>query len=104
MRLRARLRAEWGRPRDRPRDMDAVADFFRSHDTVGASFDDRTWHDLLLDDVFAYLDRTESSVGQQVLYYRLRSAPAPRSLGAFDALIAGVADDAGRGEQGEAAG
>src|SRR5713101_4706315 len=73
-RLLARLRAEWRNPRDRPRDMDAVADFFRSHPTA-ASLDDRTWNDLMLDDVFAHLDRTESTIGQQILYYRLRSAP-----------------------------
>ena len=59
----------------------------------GASLDDRTWNDLLLDDVFAQLDRTESSVGQQVLYSRLRSAPSAEILDGFDALIASVAGD-----------
>ena len=98
-RLLVRIRAEWSHPRSRPRDMDAVADFFRSHDAAGASLDDRTWNDLLLDDVFAHLDRTESSVGQQMLYRRLRSAPAPPSLDAFDALVARAADDAGRRER-----
>jgi hypothetical protein len=49
--------------------------------------DDRTWSDLHLDDVFAALDRTESTVGQQVLYDRLRSAPRPHHLDAFEALI-----------------
>jgi hypothetical protein len=82
--------------------MDAVADFFRSH-TTAASLDDRTWNDLLLDDVFAHLDRTESGVGQQMLYCRLRSAPEPRSLDAFDALIARVADDAHGRERAQAA-
>jgi hypothetical protein len=98
----ARLRAEWGHPRDRPRDMDGVADFFRLHDAGGASLDDRTWNDLLMDDVFAHLDRTESSVGQQVLYHRLRSAPAPRTLNAFDALTGRVAGDAVRRERAQA--
>jgi hypothetical protein len=82
--------------------MDAVADFFRSHHAAGGSLDDRTWSDLLLDDVFAHLDRTESSVGQQVLYYRLRSAPAPRSLASFDALIVRMAGDAARRERAQA--
>ncbi len=66
---------------------------------AGASLDDRTWADLLLDDVFAHLDRTESSVGQQVLYARLRSAPSPKSLDAFDALMASVASDTDRRER-----
>lgn len=66
--------------------MDAIADFYRSH-AVGPSLDDRTWNDLLLDDVFAFLDRTESSIGQQVLYHRLRLACVPRNVAAFDALV-----------------
>jgi hypothetical protein len=82
--------------------MGAVADFFRSHGTA-ASLDDRTWNDLMLDDVFAHLDRTESTVGQQMLYHRLRSAPEPRSPVAFDALIARVADDPTRREQAQVA-
>src|SRR5262249_16885175 len=84
--LLERIRAEWGRPCERQRDMEAIASFFRASGDTNAS-DDRTWDDLLLEDVFARLDRTESRLGQQVLYRRLRSAPAPRSLDAFDALI-----------------
>jgi hypothetical protein len=91
--LIARIRSEWGRPRGRKRDMDAIADFFRCH-SAGPSLDDRTWADLLLDDVFAFLDRTESSVGQQILYYRLRLAMVPRALQAFDALTLRLGRDA----------
>jgi MutS-like protein len=93
-RLLTRIRCEWGRPRDRSRDMDAVADFFRLNAAAGGSLDDRTWDDLLMDDVFAHLDRTESSVGQQVLYHRLRQAAAPKALHAFEALITVVSDAA----------
>ena len=98
-RLLGRIRAEWTHGREVPRDMDAVSDWFRSRLAPGVSLDDRTWNDLLLDDVFAHLDRTESSVGQQVLYARLRSAPSPKSLTAFDALIASVASDGSRRER-----
>jgi hypothetical protein len=98
-RLLARLRDGWGHARDRARDMDAVADFFRLNAAPGGSLDDRTWDDLLMDDVFAHLDRTESSVGQQVLYRRLRQAAAPRALAAFDALIARVSGDVDRRER-----
>src|SRR5262245_42774151 len=73
--LLLRIRSQWGRPRDRQRDIEAIADLFRSYEVDLAALDDRTWRDLLLDDVFAHLDRTESTVGQQVLYKRLRSAP-----------------------------
>jgi hypothetical protein len=79
--------------------MDAVSDLFRCRSAAVFSLDDRTWNDLLLDDVFVHLDRTESSVGQQVLYARLRSAPPPNSLTAFDALMASVASDGSRRER-----
>lgn len=101
-RLLARIRAERSHPRSRPREMEDVADFFRTQDARETSLDDRTWNDLLMDGVFAHLDRTESSVGQQMLHRRLRSAPAPPSLDAFDALVASAADDAGRRERTQA--
>ena len=89
-RLLARIRAGWGRPRDRVRDMDAVADLFRARHAAPVSLDDRTWNDLLMDDVFAYLDRTESGVGQQMLYCRLRATQTPSSLHA-ERIAAAVA-------------
>jgi hypothetical protein len=79
------MRAQWGHPIDRERPMPDIADLFRSSDK-GDSLDDRTWDDLLLDDVFAWVDRTESRIGQQVLYKRLRGAMPP-ALEAFEALI-----------------
>ena len=73
-------------------DLENVADFFREHPS-DAAIDDRTWTDLLMDDVFAHLDRTESRVGQQMLYRRLRGAGPPQSLDAFEALVARFTDD-----------
>jgi hypothetical protein len=98
IRLLARIRAGWTHPRSRPRDMQDIADFFRTQGARETSLDDRTWDDLLMDDVFAQLDRTESCVGQQMLYCRLRSAAAP-SLDAFDALVVRAGDDDGRRER-----
>jgi len=97
--LLERLRGEWGHPRSRRRDMEAIADLFRSREHSTAVLDDRTWNDLLMDEVFAHLDRTESSVGQQVLYDRLRAAPVPRALDAFDAHVRAVTTDASRRER-----
>src|SRR5215467_13987915 len=91
--LRVRLRARWGAPRSESSDIDNIADFFRAHPTDGA-LDDRTWLDLLMDDVFMHLDRTESSVGQQMLYSRLRCAALPDSLAAFEAVAARFGKDA----------
>jgi hypothetical protein len=95
------IRSQWGRPRDRQRDMEAISDLFRSHGETMAALDDRTWRDLLLDDVFAHLDRTESTVGQQMLYRRLRSAPV--WLDEFEAVIARVSTDSNRRERAQVA-
>ena len=56
------------------------------------SLDDRTWADLHLDTVFERLDHTESTVGQQVLYHRLRSGRR-HDLDAFEAIAARMAAD-----------
>jgi len=98
-RLLQRIRAGWGHRRDRARDMDAVADLFRVRQPTSTSLDDRTWNDLLMDDVFAHLDRTESGVGQQMLYCRLRGTQAPSSLQAFEALAHGAGADDQRRER-----
>jgi hypothetical protein len=84
-RLLARIRDEWGKARIRDRDMTAIASYHRSlaADDSAASLEDRTWDDLNLDAVFALLDRTVSSVGQQVLYRRMRIAPKSNTLETF---------------------
>jgi hypothetical protein len=82
----AALRAGWGRPRERARRLDLIADYHRSRAGT-RSLDDRTWADLLMDDVFAALDRTESTLGQQALYHRLRSANGAPDLDTFEHLV-----------------
>lgn len=91
-----RLRAEWGSLRERPRDREAISALHRAHTADGQALtlDDRTWADLNMNDVFDVLDRTESVIGQQVLYSRLRGAGVAADLDAFDALITRMSDDA----------
>jgi hypothetical protein len=94
--LLARIHAEWGKPRNRVRKMDAIRASHRSRLSASgssASMDDRTWDDLILDDVFAALDRTESTLGQHALYHRLRTAPIADSLDAFEALVTRMSAD-----------
>lgn len=89
-RLLGRLRAEWGRPVARTRDMGAIAAYFRSRAKSADSpdyIDDRTWADLNLDEVFERVDRTGSTLGQQALYCRLRAAPAAADLADFEDLV-----------------
>ena len=93
--LLGRLRAEWGHPTERTRDISAIAHYHRvfaaDHEFP---LDVRTGEDLNLDAVFAVLDRTESSIGQQLLYHRLRTTPASDNRAAFEALMTRFVEDA----------
>ncbi len=52
------------------------------------SLDSTTWADLILDAVFGFLDRTESVLGSEVLYSRLRETRGSREeLLDFDRLV-----------------
>ena len=85
-----RLRDEWGKPVERRRDLKPIAEYhcWRA-DKEGWSryLDDRTWSDLHLDLVFSKVDRTQSTIGNQVLYHRLRSSPTQKELDRFERLI-----------------
>jgi len=69
----AELRAAWGKPVERERDMDLIRMY---HDLVAvpeATVDEITWRDLAMDELFAKLDRTHSLPGRQVLYHQMRT-------------------------------
>lgn len=92
----AHIRATWGQPVTRERKIETVAESHRSRlSSMGsaASLDSRTWDDLDLDDVFAALDRTESTLGQHALYHRLRTVPAADNLEVFEALVSRLESD-----------
>jgi hypothetical protein len=96
--VRAKLRAEWARPRSAARDLPLIASYSRAMPQPACGqptiIDDRTWQDLDLDAVFQFLDRTESIVGCQSLYHRLRSTVhSPASLAAFDDLVEALRHD-----------
>lgn len=96
-------RAAWGTWPDDTRPMAAIARYFRNrHAASGTDTDDRTWADLNLDAVFTILDRTESLVGQQLLYSRLRSAPQD-TRAAFEALVTCFETDTQRRRQAQEA-
>jgi hypothetical protein len=85
--LLARVRAEWGRLCYRDCDLPSLVDYHRARKDDGPSVDSRTWDDLNMDSVFTILDHTESVVGQQALYHRLRTPRVGPSLEAFDTLV-----------------
>ncbi len=91
-----RLRAGWGAPVERGRRMEAMSASHEARRVVlpgGDSLDERTWTDLDLDDVFAVIDRTESTLGQHALYHRLRTAPVSNHPSAFETLVRRMTDD-----------
>ncbi len=48
---------------------------------------DKTKDDLDLDDVFKFIDRTSSKIGQQYLYFKLRTVGSIKDLLQFDSLV-----------------
>jgi hypothetical protein len=100
------LRARWGAPRFREHRMDAIAASHESRMTAletHDAIDIRTWNDLLLDDVFVGIDRTESTLGQHALYHRLRTTPSDAQRTAFGALVDRFDRDSGARERAQLA-
>jgi len=70
-----RLKASFGEIKDDPFDFEMIGKYFRNKDNSEAFqvLSDRTCNDLDFDELFAFLDRTNSRIGQQFLYNRLRT-------------------------------
>ncbi len=99
--LLSTIRASWGKPSTRIRRMDAIAEYHRSvvlASGPGRALDDRTWIDLDMDAVFQTIDRTESTLGQQALYHRLRQQNAG-DVDAFEQLVERMSCDVATREQ-----
>ena len=75
---RERIRKSWGKPPDesyRPEDFESISSYFRGLEKKRDSkflIDDITWCDLDMDDIFALLNRTETTPGEATLYRLLR--------------------------------
>src|SRR5262249_41652844 len=95
-RLLTAIRASWGKSGARTHKFDAIRAASRSRFATlqeVPSVDERTWMDLDLNDVFAAIDRTESTLGQQALYHRLHTSPDTSDRIAFEALVTRMATD-----------
>ena len=83
-----RLEAAWHQPAARSPYFPLVARYYDhvQHEPAYQRLPDQTWEDLNGDLLFELLDATVSPIGQQCLYYRLRSPLADEAaLHAFDA-------------------
>ena len=88
--LRNSLIENWGEPKnDRYLDFDLISQFFKNHKSPGNVFQiisNNTWVDLDMNEVFRFLDRTTSRIGQQYLYYKLRTITNISDLKRFGKL------------------
>jgi len=84
------LEENWGKPKkEKYFNFDLINRFFENHDSAENVFQkisDNTWNDLDLNEVFKYLDRTTSKIGQQYLYFKLRTIKGISDLKNFEKL------------------
>lgn len=84
------LAGNWGKAKQETYfDFGLIGRFFRNHETpkkVYQRISDNTWNDLDLNEVFRFLDRTTSKIGQQFLYYRLRTITTVSDVKQFQSL------------------
>lgn len=70
-----RLKEAFGKPKDDPFNFKMIKKYFRNKDNSKKFqvLSDKTCNDLDFDELFAFLDRTNSRIGRQYLYNRLRT-------------------------------
>ncbi len=88
------LRAGWGRVHEGRRPGGAPGFYHDGQPAFPGSLDATTWADLNMDAVFAFLDRTTSVLGREVLYDRLRGQRRDEEdLSRFDGTVERLARD-----------
>jgi rRNA-processing protein FCF1 len=78
-------------------DLELIESYFRKKDHSGAFqiLSDKTCNDLDFQELFMFIDRTNSKIGQQFLYNRLRTIPAhSNEIIGFETLINQLTYDA----------
>lgn len=91
-----RLKASFGKLKDDSFDFNIIEKYFRNKDNSGAFqvISDKTCNDLDFYELFMYLDRTNSKVGQQYLYNALRTIEADlRNTELNEEIIGAVSKD-----------
>lgn len=77
-RIKEKLLCEFGNLKTDSFDFEYIESYFRKkdHSTAFQTLSDKTCNDLDFQDLFMFFDRTNSKVGQQYLYNKLRNIPA----------------------------
>jgi hypothetical protein len=76
--IKQRLIRSFGEIKDDPFYFDTIEKYFRNKDHTGAFqiLSDKTCNDLDFNELFMFVDRTTSKIGQQFLYNTLRTIPS----------------------------
>lgn len=72
----AKIRREWGETPDREYELaeyDCISHYYTNRKTDAFQIDDITWNDLDMDQVFIRMNHTRSFLGEDYLYYMLRT-------------------------------
>ena len=89
--LQKKLLKDWGSPKKEERfNFDSINKYFENNKHKASAFhiiSDRTKADLDIDELFKFIDRTSSKIGQQYLYYKLRTIGHFNEFERFDSLI-----------------
>lgn len=77
-----RLKASFGTIKNEEFNFELISQYYRNRDssTDYQSISDRTFNDLDSEDLFKFLDRTSSKIGQQYLYNKLRIIPSDQAM------------------------
>jgi DNA mismatch repair ATPase MutS len=77
-RIKEKLLSEFGNLKPDSFDFEYIDSYFRKkdHSTAFQTLSDKTCNDLDFHELFMFIDRTNSKVGQQYLYNKLRNIPA----------------------------
>jgi DNA mismatch repair ATPase MutS len=76
--IKEKLLSEFGNLKTESSDFEYIESYFRKkdHSTAFQTLSDKTCNDLDFQELFMFFDRTNSKVGQQYLYNKLRNIPA----------------------------
>ena len=93
---REKLLNSFGKLKSESFDMEQIESYFRKKDHSGAFqvLSDKTCKDLDFQELYLFVDRTNSKMGQQFLYNRLRTIPAhSNEITGFETLIEKFANE-----------
>jgi len=90
-----KLREEWQNPNRWDRDFASIRCLFEStcSDRKPEVVDDKTWNDLDMNSVFRKIDTTQTGIGQQYLYRKMRLLQSPNGSLEDDYRVAAILSD-----------